>query len=164
MPNGPACSQAGATPRASIVTGSSNSHTQTAKPATMPAITARGGVCGRQMAKPSAGARVASAENDTAPTSASASLPAIRRLYAHASSITATMPMRRCASTAPRRSPPVPRSQPPRNRPGASQWLPIIRLSVSVLTTTMPVAALSPPRKASSARPCCPCDNGNAST
>ena len=130
MPNGPACSQAGATPRASIVTGSSNSHTQTTKPATMPAITARGGVCGRQMAKPSAGARVASAENDTAP----------------------------------RRSPPVPRSQPPRNRPGASQWLPIIRLSVSVLTTTMPVAALSPPRKASSAKPCCPCDNGSAST
>ena len=35
---------------------------------------------------------------------------------------------------------------------------------MSVLTTTMPVAALSPPRKANSASPVCDCDSGNAST
>ena len=43
-------------------------------------IAARGGVCGRHTANASTGASVASAENDTAPTSASASLPVTSRL------------------------------------------------------------------------------------
>jgi hypothetical protein len=76
----------------------------------------------------------------------------------------AAMPSRRSNSTLPRRSPASPRAHAPRNRPGASQWLPIIKLKVSVLTTTMPVAALSPPRNANSASPVCDCDNGSAST
>src|SRR5690606_23805887 len=137
---------------------------QTAKATTMPTVAARAGVCGRHTANASAGTSVASAENDTAPTSASASLPAIWRLYAQASSMVAAMPIRRSSSTSPRRSPsPPPRDQAPRSSPGANQWLPIIRLSVSVLTTTMPVAALSPPRNANSATPSCPRENGSAS-
>ena len=44
------------------------------------------------------------------------------------------------------------------------KWLTTIRLRVSVAITTMLVAALSPPRKATSARPCSPCASGSAST
>ena len=75
----------------------------------------------------------------------------------------AAMPPRRSSSRSPLRSPSLPRDHAPRNRPGANQWLPIIRLSVSVLTTTMPVAALRPPRNANNATPSCPCENGRAS-
>ena len=75
----------------------------------------------------------------------------------------AAMPARRSSSRSPRRSPPSPRAHAPRSRPGANQWLPIIRLRVSVLTTTMPVAALSPPWNANRATPSCPCENGSAS-
>ena len=74
----------------------------------------------------------------------------------------ARMPPRRSSNRSPRRSPPLSRDHAPRNRPGANQWLPIIRLKVRVLTTTMPVAALSPPRNANRATPSCPCENGKA--
>ena len=72
--------------------------------------------------------------------------------------------MRRCNSTAPRRSPPTPADQRPRTSTGVSQWLPIITLSASVARITMPVAALRPPRKATSASASCPCESGKAST
>src|SRR3546814_18287187 len=57
-------------------------------PTARPKITARDGVLGRHIANPSAGAKVPMAENDTAPISASTSLPPTSRLYAHASSST----------------------------------------------------------------------------
>ena len=71
------------------------------------------------------------------------------------------MQARRRRSRSPRRSSPCP-DHAPRSRPGANQWLPIIRLSASVLTTTMPVEALNPPRNANSATPPWPCEAGNA--
>ena len=80
QPNGPSLSHCGASPRASYTIGSNSTQAQAANPTTIPAIAARAGVCGRHTANASAGARVASAENETAPTSASASLPAISRL------------------------------------------------------------------------------------
>ena len=80
QPKGPSCNQATGTPRSSIMVGSSSTHAHTVKPTTTPVVAARAGVCGRHTAKASAGASVASAENDTAPTSASASLPATMRL------------------------------------------------------------------------------------
>ncbi|HEY4561068.1 MAG TPA: hypothetical protein VIG54_10050, partial [Lysobacter sp.] len=66
-PNGPACSHS-----AFDSVGATRIHAQAAKPTSTPTSAARAGVCGRHTAKASAGARVASAENDTAPTSASA--------------------------------------------------------------------------------------------
>ncbi len=167
--NGPAPTQAGVCPCEVASTGNSRHHAHTAKPATIPAIAARGGVCGRHTAKASAGASVARAEKLTAPTSASAALPATMRPYIHANNMIATMPARRSSSTVPRRSPRSPRVHgvrfhERRSSPGASQWLPIIRLSVSVLTTTMPIAALMPPRNANRPRPAWPCDSGSAST
>ena len=80
MPNGPSTTHAGESPRKANAVGSNCTQHHVAKPARMPATPARGGVCGRQIANASAGTNVASAENDTAPTSASASLPATRRL------------------------------------------------------------------------------------
>jgi hypothetical protein len=78
MPNGPPCNHAGASSRRSSGTGRHQAQVRNA--ATMPTRAARGGVCVRHTAKPSAGASVANAENDSAPTSASAALPAIERL------------------------------------------------------------------------------------
>ncbi len=164
QPSGPSASQPGAAPSCATNGGSSSTQAQVANAATMPAVAACGGVCGRHTANASAGASVASAENDTAPTSASAALPAISRLYAQASSMIATIPTRRRASTLGCRSVPSLRAHAPRSRPGANQWLPIIRLRLSVLTTTMPVAALKPPRKASIAIPTLPSASGSAST
>src|SRR5690606_5013884 len=80
MPNGPSRSQAGSTPAVAASIGTSITHSQETKPASTPAEAANAGVCGRHIAKPSAGTSVASAENDTAPTSASASLPLTSRL------------------------------------------------------------------------------------
>ena len=79
-PNGPRCNQSLAPPVAATYIGASITQAQTRKATTTPAVAARGGVCGRQTANASAGASVASAENETAPTSASASLPPIWRL------------------------------------------------------------------------------------
>ncbi len=79
-PNGPSRSHSGALPDANSRVGSNSTQAQARKPATTPAIAARGGVCGRHTANASTGASVASAENDTAPTSASASLPVTSRL------------------------------------------------------------------------------------
>jgi len=101
--------------------GTGRHHAHTANATNNPTNTARGGVDGRQIANANAGANVASAENDNAPTSASAALPAIERLYAHASNMITTMPTRRSISTFPRKSPASPRAHAPRNRPGASQ-------------------------------------------
>ena len=131
-------------------------------------MTERGGVVGRHTAKATAGASVARPEKDSAPISASASLPAIARLYNQANNTTARIPTRRCISTAPRRSPPSPpcavAAQGPRTSSGVSQWLPIITLSASVARITMPVAALRPPRNATNAKPWLPCDKGRANT
>ena len=80
QPPGPSRSHTVSSPRASTSAGTSSSHIHSATAAAMPSITARGGVCGRHSAKPSAGASAPSAENDSAPTSANASLPAISRL------------------------------------------------------------------------------------
>ena len=161
QPSGPSASQAGTLPLLSSRVGSSSTQAQVAKPASTPAMAARGGVCGRQMANPSTGTSVAIAENEIAPMSASTLPPPIRRLYAQASSMITQMPARRSHTSSRRWSPPA-RAQVLRSRPGANQWLPIIRLRVNVLTTTMPVAALSPPRKANSATPVCPAENGRA--
>ena len=120
-------------------------HAQAMKPKTIPSDTARAGICGCHTANAIAGASVASAENDTAPTSANATSPATARPYPQARNTMTKMPMRRSISTRPRKSPPL-RAHAPRNKLGASQWLPIIKLNVSRLITTIPVAAAMPPR------------------
>ncbi len=86
------------------------------------------------------------------------------RLYNQASNTMHRIATRRCISTAPRRSPCSSRPQPARTINGAAKWLATIRLSASVATTTMLVAALRPPRNASSASPSCRCASGSAST
>ncbi len=80
QPNGPCSSHAGARPPLSSNDGNSSTQAQVAKPASTPAMAARGGVCGRQIAKASTGTKVAIAENDTAPMSASTLPPPISRL------------------------------------------------------------------------------------
>ena len=80
IPNGPSRNHAGSLPAVVAIIGTSITHDHARKPATTPAVAAPAGVCGRHTANASAGASVASAENDTAPTSASASLPLTSRL------------------------------------------------------------------------------------
>ena len=79
-PNGPTLIHAGSLPEIAAAIGINITQAQTKNAATTPTIAARGGVCGRHTAKPSAGASVASAEKETAPISAKASLPLSRRL------------------------------------------------------------------------------------
>ena len=79
-PNGPSTSHCGSIPAAAVRVGASSTQAQVANAATTPRIAARGEVCGRHTAKASTGARVARAENDSAPTSARVSLPATSRL------------------------------------------------------------------------------------
>ena len=79
-PNGPSCNHAGLVPLAAARVGTSITHDQATNAASTPPVAALAGVAGRHSANPSAGASVASAENDTAPTSAKASLPLTRRL------------------------------------------------------------------------------------
>ena len=78
IPSGPSLNHDGAPSRSRSGTGRHQAQVRNA--ANMPISAARGGVCVRHTAKPSAGASVANAENDNAPTSANAALPAIERL------------------------------------------------------------------------------------
>jgi len=123
MPNGPAEIHAEDPPKPSTRAGTISTQAQTSTPANTPSVTERAGVCGRQTANATAGARVARPENEMPPMSARASLPEIARLYTQASKTTARMPMRRCMSTATSRSRPsaTPRDQAPRHSSGLSQ-------------------------------------------
>ena len=101
-PNGPDCNHAASVPLPVTSSGTNITHSHAMKLARMPQLAASGGVRGRQTAKPKAGIRVAKAENETVPTSASASLPLTRRAYAQPSSMIARMPPRRSSSKPPR--------------------------------------------------------------
>src|SRR5690606_8682128 len=80
LPRGPAASQSPLPPDSSTCTGDSVPQAQARKPASTPHVAATAGGRVRHTAQNSAGASVASAENETAPTSASDWLPAITRL------------------------------------------------------------------------------------
>ena len=67
-------------PAVAASVGTSITHDHAANAASTPPVAAFAGVCGRHTANARAGASVASAENDTAPTSARASLPLTSRL------------------------------------------------------------------------------------
>ncbi len=79
QPHGPSRSRRGSSRNASTKTGTNSNQTHSPTAAAMPNNTARGDVCGRHNAKPRAGASAANAENESAPTSAKALLPAINR-------------------------------------------------------------------------------------